>query len=137
MLKKTVTYDDFFGKKRTEDFYFHYNKAELLEMEMESDGGYSARVQRIANANSHSELFHLVKEFVLGAYGVKSDDGRMFDKGEKIRNSFERCPAYEIIMLELTTGPDCTEALSEFINKVVPEGMPKPDALPAAIPAAT
>lgn len=137
MLKKTVPYVDFLGKQRTEDFHFHYNKAELLEMEMESDGGFSARVQRIVNANSHSELFKLVKNLVVGAYGIKSEDGRRFMKSDEIRRSFEENPAYETIMMELTTGPNCTDALTEFIKKVIPEGMPKGDTLPAAIPAAT
>lgn len=34
MLKKTITYVDYNGTERTEDFYFNLTKAELMEMEM-------------------------------------------------------------------------------------------------------
>ena len=133
MIKITKTYTDFNGKQRTEDFHFHFNQAELMEMEMSTEGGFSTRVQRIINANSHSELLQIMKKFVLDAFGVKSEDGRRFMKSDEIRRSFVECPAYSMIFMELATN---TEAATEFINKVVPADMPKADA-PAAIPAAT
>lgn len=123
MFVKTVTYTDYFGTKRTEDFYFHFNKAELLEMEMKHEGGFSARVQRIINANSQSELVQIMKQFVLDAYGVKSEDGRRFMKSEEIRRSLVECPAYSIIFMELATDD---EEAAKFINGVTPDDMPKP-----------
>lgn len=123
MITKTVTYVDYFGTKRTEDFYFHFNKAELLEMEMRHEGGFSARVNRIVNANSHSELVQIMKQFVLEAYGVKSEDGRRFMKSDEIRRSLVECPAYSIIFMELATDD---KAAAEFINGVTPDDMPKP-----------
>ena len=30
MFKKTITYEDYNGVKRTEDFYFHFSKAEIV-----------------------------------------------------------------------------------------------------------
>ena len=39
MLKKTITYNDYNGVERTEDFYFNLSKAEILEMEMGTSGG--------------------------------------------------------------------------------------------------
>ena len=33
MLKKTITYTDYNGSQRTEDFYFNLSKAEIAEME--------------------------------------------------------------------------------------------------------
>ena len=32
MIVKTITYTDYDGNQRTEEFRFHFNKAELLEM---------------------------------------------------------------------------------------------------------
>ena len=32
MLKKTITYTDYNGSERTEDFYFNLSKAEAMEM---------------------------------------------------------------------------------------------------------
>lgn len=133
MIKITKTYTDFNGRQRTEDFHFHFNQAELMEMEMSTEGGFSTRVQRIINADSRPELLQIMKKFVLDAFGVKSDDGRRFMKSDEIRRSFVECPAYSMIFMELATN---TEAATEFINKVVPADMPKANA-PAAIPAAT
>ena len=133
MIKITKTYTDFNGKRRTEDFHFHFNQAELMEMEMSTEGGFSARVQRIINADSRPELLQIMKKFVLDAFGVKSEDGRRFMKSDEIRRSFVECPAYSMIFMELATDD---KAAAEFINKVVPADMPKADA-PAAIPAAT
>ena len=36
MLKKTITYTDYNGSERTEDFYFNLSKAEIMEMELSS-----------------------------------------------------------------------------------------------------
>lgn len=130
MFYKTVTYTDFNGVKRTEDFHFHFNQAELMEMELSREGGFSARVKRIVDANSKPELIQIMKKFVLDAYGVKSEDGRRFMKSDEIRQSFVECPAYSIIFMELATNDT---AAAEFINGVTPDDMPKPDltALPA------
>ena len=39
MLKKTITYTDYNGMTRTEDFYFNLSMAEVAEMEMSTAGG--------------------------------------------------------------------------------------------------
>lgn len=126
MISYTEIYTDYAGNKRTEEFHFHYNQAELMEMELETEGGFSARVNRIINANNHPELYKLMKQFILGAYGVKSEDGRRFMKSDEIRRGFEESPVYEILMLRMTTGPNAATEASKFINGITPEGMPKP-----------
>ena len=126
MLTITESYTDYLGNQRTEDFHFHYNKAELMGMELETEGGFSARVQRIVNANSYPELYKLMKQFILGSYGIKSEDGRRFMKSPEIRRSFEENPAFEAIMMRMTTGPNAADEAAKFINGITPEGMPKP-----------
>lgn len=129
MLTITETYTDYLGNQRTEDFHFHYNKAELMGMELETEGGFSARVQRIVNANSYPELYKLMKQFILGSYGVKSEDGRRFMKSPEISRSFEENPAFETIMMRMTTGPDAANESAKFINGITPDGMAKPMAV--------
>lgn len=124
MFYKTVTYTDYNGVQRTEDFYFHFTQAELAEMELSREGGLSERMRRIVNSNSKPELIKIMKQFVLDAYGVKSEDGRRFMKNDEIRQSFVECPAYSIIFMELATNDI---AAAEFIKGVTPEGMPEPD----------
>ena len=132
MIVYNETYTDYDGNQRTEEFRFHFNQAELLEMEMSTEGGFSARVNRIINANSHPELLQVMKTFILEAYGVKSEDGRRFMKNDEIRQAFVESPVYSKIFMRLTTGPKAAELASEFINGVTPDDMPKPMAAPAA-----
>lgn len=129
MIVLTETYTDFNGTKRTEEFRFHFNQAELMEMELSTEGGFSARVQRIIDANSQSELIQIMKKFVVDAFGIKSEDGRRFMKDDNIRRAFVECPAYSKIFMRLATN---SEAAAEFINGVTPEDMPKPMAVSAA-----
>lgn len=41
MYKKTITYTDYNGVERKEDFYFNLNRAELTKLELSKDGGYA------------------------------------------------------------------------------------------------
>ena len=57
MIKKTVTYTDFDGNERTEDFYFHLTEQELTEWELSVDGGLSGVLTRIINSRDDKYLF--------------------------------------------------------------------------------
>lgn len=120
MIKETVTYTDFNGVERTETFYFHFSKAELLEMEMSVEGGFTERIQRIIDAKDQVTLIKVIKNFVLDAYGVKSPDGKRFQKNDEIRTAFLECPAYSEIFMKLATDD---VAAAEFVKGVVPDDM--------------
>ena len=136
MITKTIPYTDFNGKNRIEDFNFHLNKAELLELDASYEGGWSAHLRRIVNTNNNAEIYSTMKDFILRSFGIKSEDGRRFMKSDEIRRSFEESPAFEILLMELALGPDAGKAAADFINGVVPKDMSQGNA-PAAIPAAT
>ena len=130
MLKKTVTYVDYNGVERTEDFYFNFSKAELMEMELSTVGGFSERVKKIIDAKDQPSLIRLIKDFVLDAHGVKSEDGRRFMKNEDIKAAFVENPAYSVIFMELATNAD--EA-AKFVNGVAPADIA--DKIPPVAPA--
>lgn len=119
MLKKTVTYNDFNGVERTEDFYFNLTEAELVEMETDVDGGYAEMLQTVVKAKDVRTLIKTFKDLVLKAYGVKSPDGRRFEKSEEISRAFAQTPAYSQIFMELAFNDI---AASEFVNGIMPEG---------------
>lgn len=127
MLKKTVTYTDYNGVERTEDFFFNLNKAEIMEMEMGTTGGLAEMIKRIVAAQEMPAIIKIFKDLVLRAYGIKSADGRRFEKNDKIRAEFEQTEAYSIIFMELATNH---EAASAFINGIVPSDMSKEIASP-------
>lgn len=80
MLKKTITYKDYNGVERTEDFWFNLNETEITEMELGVHGGYTAMVNKIIATKDFPTLIKIFKDLVLAAYGEKSADGRMFTK---------------------------------------------------------
>lgn len=122
MIKKTVTYTDFNGVERTEDFYFNLSKAELMEMELTTDGGYSAMLERITNAKDFKSLVEVFKSLLLKSYGVKSDDGRRFIKSPEISSEFEQSPVYSDLFMELSTDSD---AAATFIKGLIPADLAK------------
>lgn len=126
MLKKTITYNDFNGVERTEDFYFNLTKAEVLEMEMSATGGLAESIKRIVAAQDQPAIIKLFKDLILKAYGEKSADGRRFMKSEEIKDNFSQTEAYSILFMELATDAD---KASEFVNGIVPAGLAEKAAL--------
>lgn len=117
MLKKTITYVDYNGNERTEDFYFNLNKAELMEMQMGTTGGLTEMITKIVAAQDAPALIKVFKDLILKAYGEKSPDGREFDKSEKISTKFSQTEAYSQLFMELATDAD---AAAKFVNGIVP-----------------
>lgn len=120
MVKKTITYTDYDGNERTEDFYFHLTEAEIMEMELSVDGGFKKMVEKIVAAQDTVKIMQTFKSFILKAYGVKSDDGRRFIKSEQLTNEFTQTEAYSKLYMELATNADAATA---FINGIVPENI--------------
>lgn len=133
MITKTITYTDYNGNERTEDFYFNLNKAELVEMEMGTEGGLAEKIKKIVAANNTSAIIKEFKELVLKAYGEKSEDGRRFIKNDELREAFSQTEAYSQIFMELATDAD---AASKFVNGIVPADISKAaaEATPNALP---
>lgn len=117
MLKKTITYTDYDGVERTEDFYFNFTEAELMEWQLVTNGGLTSYVQKIVDAKDQPRLITLFKELLLKAYGIKSDDGRRFIKSDKISEEFSQSPAYSILYMELVTDD---KVAADFVNGIIP-----------------
>ena len=125
MLKETITYTDYNGSERTEDFYFNLTKAEIMEMELSTTGGLSEMISRIVAAKDAPAIIKVFKDLILKAYGQKSADGKRFIKSEELSNEFAQTEAYSILFMRLATDAD---AAAKFVNKIVPAGdqSPKP-----------
>ena len=120
MLKKTVKYVDYNGVERVEDFYFNLSKAEIAEMELSVDGGFSNMLEKIVKSNDNKQIVNLFKEMVLKAYGEKSADGRRFMKSEEISQAFAQTEAYSEIFMELALNE---KAAADFVNGIMPANM--------------
>lgn len=118
MLKKTMTYTDYNGVERTEDFYFNLTKAEVMEMEMSTSGGLSEMINKIVATQDVPAIIKIFKDIILKSYGEKSLDGKKFVKSEELSNAFSQTEAYSMLFMELATD---AEAASNFINAIVPD----------------
>lgn len=120
MLKKTITYVDYNGNERTEDFYFNLSKAECMELEMGTTGGLSEAIKKMIELQDMPSIIKLTKEWVLKAYGEKSLDGKRFVKSEEIATAFSQTEAYSQLFMELATD---AEAAADFFNNIIPKDM--------------
>lgn len=120
MLKKTITYTDYNGVQRTEDFYFNLSKAEIMEMELGTTGGLAEMIQKVVAANDGPTIIKIFKDLVLKAYGEKTADGKRFVKSEEISNAFSQTEAYSILFMELATDAD---SAAKFVNGIIPADM--------------
>lgn len=118
MLKKTITYEDFDGNERTEDFYFHLSAAEVAEMELSIHGGLTKLIERIVMTEDGTILIEIFKDLILRSYGEKSLDGRKFVKSKELSDAFSHTNAYSDLFVELATD---AKAAAEFVNGVIPE----------------
>lgn len=128
MLKRTITYPDYNGGTRTEDFYFNLTQAEITEMELSVDGGLVEMINRIVAAQDGRQIIATFKDIILRAYGEKSPDGKRFVKSQELRDAFSQTEAYSKLFMELATDADAAAA---FVNGIVPAQSAAPAAAPA------
>lgn len=132
MLKRTITYPDYNGGSRTEDFYFNLTQAEITEMELSVDGGLIEMITRIVAAQDGKQIIATFKDIILRAYGEKSPDGKRFIKSQELRDAFSQTEAYSQLFMELATNADAAAA---FVNGIVPAQTSAPAASPVTLPA--
>lgn len=127
MLKKTITYTDYDGLERTEEFRFNLTKAELVDMELTTAGTFSETMKRIIAEKDIIRIAKLFKELLLKSYGVKSDDGKRFIKSQELSEAFSQIEAYSDLYIELLSNP---EEAAKFFAEVAPK-MEEVSAVPA------
>ena len=121
MLKKTITYTDYNGVERTEDFYFNLTKSELVEMELSTEGGLMSKLERLSGDPDGVEIMKIFKDIILKSYGEKSPDGKRFIKSEEISEAFSQTEAYNTLFMELVTD---AEKAAEFAEAIIPNCEP-------------
>ena len=129
MLVKTITYTDYNGNERTEDFYFNLTKAELINMEVSVEGGFSELLKKIVREKNAPKLSEYFQELIKKAYGVKSADGRRFMKSDEITRDFTETEAYSVLYTELVMDD---KAAAAFVNGIMPKDIDMIDAANAA-----
>lgn len=128
MLKKTITYTDYDGLERTEEFRFNLTKAELMDMELTTVGTFSKLMQKIIDEKDMVRLAKYFKELILKSYGVKSDDGKRFIKSPELSEAFSQTEAYSELYMELLGN---SEYAVKFVQQVMPKDLDQNEVVPA------
>lgn len=119
MLKKTITYKDLDNNDRTEDFYFHLTKAELVKLELSHEGGMQQRLIDIIGSGNGQAIMDAFEEILALSYGKRTPEGA-FDKNPKHFQLFKTSEAYSQLFMQLVTDSGFS---AEFINGIVPKGL--------------
>lgn len=117
MIKKRMTYEDFNGESRTEDFWFHMSEVDLLEMDTKYPGGMQGFIQKMIDTKDSAEMFKLARDIIEMSYGEKSLDGRTFAKSPELTRNFTQTQAYVDLFMEI--GSDADKA-AEFVKGIMP-----------------
>ena len=117
MLKKTITYNDYNGNERTEDYYFNLQEAEIMKLEMGINGGLTAKINRIIAAQDVPEIMKVFDELIGVSYGIKSPDGREFIKSPEITKSFMQTEGYNKLFMDFVTKEGFA---ANFFNELIP-----------------
>ena len=120
MLKKTITYEDFNGAVRTEDFYFNFSRNEVIRMEVREREGFAKMLVDVVNSDDREKIYSTFENFVLMAYGEKSPDGRQFMKSQEIRDRFAHTNAFDELVVEMFRDANFA---AEFVNGVMPKNL--------------
>lgn len=123
MLRKKITYTDFNGDERTEEFCFYLSKADLIKTEIRTSqaGGFKNIIQRMMDAKDYKAMVDLFDELIIRSYGKVSDDGRRLMKGEngEYAREFMETEAYTELVMELLSGDE--SKITEFIEGMLPQ----------------
>lgn len=117
MLKKTITYTDYNGNERTENFYFHLDEDEIFDMEMSVTGGLRQMLQTIVDKQDIPNIIATFKDLIKRSYGEKSPDGRRFIKSKELTEAFCQTRAFTKLYMELISD---AEKAAAFVNGIVP-----------------
>lgn len=117
MVRKTISYIDYDGNQREEDFYFNLSKADLLEMMADAGvGGLDQMLKNIVATKDSGRIYRTFKDIIMKSYGEKSIDGRRFIKSKELSEGFVQTEAFSNLLMEFFENP---ESASKFINGLV------------------
>lgn len=117
MVKKTIAYTDFNGVQRKDDFFFHMSLPEVTRLQASvSPETFDEHILRIAKEGKEGAILQLLEKIILGAYGVKSPDGKSFIKTQEETRNFEYSQAYAELFEQLLLQPEEMRVFAEGIG---------------------
>lgn len=128
MHKMTIDYKDYDGSQRTKDCWFHLKQTELLEIAAEFPDDLTDELasedvdigHEIYEALGKKGVMKFIKDLILKSYGVRSRDGKFFEKSEEIAYKFSQTLAFEKLYYDMITNDD---VFVSFVSAVLPNNV--------------
>jgi hypothetical protein len=119
MLKKAISFLDFDENPQIEVHHFNLTRAELIELELEGDGGSLGEwLKAAARDEDKRKIVKLYKLFILKSYGRR--EGDKFIKSDELSKEFEHSLAYDALFTEMAT---VEQASVEFMKGIIPSDL--------------
>ncbi len=124
MIKQTITYKNYEDPPQevTEDFYFNLNKLEIMEMELDWEGGLRNYIEKLTKTTAGKDAYYLFKWIIEKSYGIKKSNNKFEkedDQGHRHWKDFEDSPALsELIFGFISDGNDA----AKFVQGLLPPG---------------
>ena len=116
MLKKRVKYEGFDGEIIEEDLYFNLTRMDLIELNDRYESkDMAAYMDKIVKEKNIKELYKVLKDIVLMAYGVKSEDGKRFVKNQTVKDEFSESLAFSQLIEDFH---ETDTAMSDFVTGI-------------------
>lgn len=116
MLKKRVKYEGFDGEIIEEDLYFNLTRMDLIELNDRYESkDMAAYMDKIVKEKNIKELYKVLKDIVLMAYGTKSEDGKRFIKNQAVKDEFYESLAFSQLIEDFH---ETDTAMSDFVTGI-------------------
>lgn len=108
MIKKIISYHDFDGNERQDEFYFSLNQVQFARINARFPDGLEAYVKKIIKDQNANELFRVIDILVSEAYGERRGNAfvKVTPDGQKLSDFFTNTEAYDNLLTELITKED-------------------------------
>lgn len=120
MFKKSLTYKDWNGVERTEEFRFNLSKTDIQLLNAKHPGGLFNYMKSCYDAMDVPKMMDFFVMLIMESYGVVSEDGRRFEKSPELSKAFQETRAFDEIFQWLYNEKG---AINEFLTKVVPDDL--------------
>lgn len=117
MLKKVITYEDFNGEECAEEVWFGITKTEIIKAELAGAERMTDTLRKMINLKDGQGIMRAFDKLVDMSYGVKSADGKRFEKSPELLAKFKSSAAYDSLYMEIMSDTD--KALA-FIKGIMP-----------------
>lgn len=118
MLKETIHFTDFNNQPASTVEYFNLSKNEIIDLEASIEGGLASMMRRVEDNPTAKGVLELLKTLTHASYGIKSDDGRYFEKSDEITKRFISSAFYDDFLFSLVEN-DAQKGLA-FIRGILP-----------------